>query len=93
MTSRKTNGKNLGKFRYCSLDSLDKTLVNGKLVLCDELSDGEGAMQAGAVGTIMQDGGFKDHAFSFPLSTSYLTLEDGAEVSNFINTTRYVSIL
>ncbi|XP_074349649.1 cucumisin-like [Apium graveolens] len=73
--------------RYCSLDSLDKTLVNGKIVLCDELNDGEGQIQAGAVGTIMQDGGFKDHAFSFPLSTSYLSLEDGAEVSTFINTT------
>ncbi|KAK1364606.1 hypothetical protein POM88_040167 [Heracleum sosnowskyi] len=34
--------------RYCSPHSLDKTLVNGKIVLCDELSDGEGAMQAGA---------------------------------------------
>lgn len=93
MTSPKIYVKLLGIFRYCSLDSLDKTLVKGKIVLCDELSDGEGAMQSGAIGTIMQDGGFKDHAFSFPLSTSYLTLEDGAEVLTFINTTRYASIL
>ncbi|KAL8093530.1 hypothetical protein AgCh_035415 [Apium graveolens] len=73
--------------RYCSLDSLDETLVDGKIVLCDELNDGEGALQSGAIGTIMQDGGFKDDAFSFPLSTSYLSLEDGKEVSTFINTT------
>ncbi|WOG93976.1 hypothetical protein DCAR_0313266 [Daucus carota subsp. sativus] len=73
--------------RYCFPDSLDNSSVAGKIVFCDELSDGEGALQSGAIGTIMQDGGFKDHAFSFPLSTSYLTLEDGAEVLTFINTT------
>ena len=74
--------------RYCFPDSLDNSSVAGKIVFCDELSDGEGALQSGAIGTIMQDGGFKDHAFSFPLSTSYLTLESGAEVLSFINTTR-----
>nr|XP_017240801.1 PREDICTED: cucumisin-like [Daucus carota subsp. sativus] len=73
--------------RYCFPDSLDNSSVAGKIVFCDELSDGEGALQSGAIGTIMQDGGFKDHAFSFPLSTSYLTLEDGAKVLTFINTT------
>lgn len=89
----KIDEKMFDQFRYCSLDSLNKTLVDGKIVFCDALSEGEGALQSGAVGTIMQDGGFKDVAFSFPLSASYLTLEDGAEVSTFINTTRYVSNL
>lgn len=88
VTTQKINEKVLNKFRYCSTDSLDKTLVEGKIVLCDELNDGEGALQSGAIGTIMQDGGFKDDAFSFPLSTSYLSSEDGKEVSTFINTTR-----
>lgn len=88
MTTQKINEKVLGKFRFCSPDSLNKTLVDGKIVLCDELNDGEGALQSGAVGTIMQDGGFKDDAYSFPLSTSYLSLEDGEEVLTFINTTR-----
>lgn len=88
VTSSKINEKVHCKFRYCSPDSLDKTLVDGKIVLCDELSDGEGALQSGAIGTIMQDGGFKDDAFSFPLSASYLSSEDGAKVLSFINTTR-----
>lgn len=67
---------------------MDKTLVNGKIVLCDTLNDGEGALDSGAIGTIMQDGGFKDNAFSFPLPASYLSIKDGQEVSVFINSTR-----
>ncbi|CAI9776423.1 unnamed protein product [Fraxinus pennsylvanica] len=73
--------------RYCDPDTLDKKLVEGTIVLCDTLGDGEPTLVAGATGTIMQDDGFKDFAFSFPLSASYLASTDGTEVFNYINTT------
>ncbi|KAL3514871.1 hypothetical protein ACH5RR_027588 [Cinchona calisaya] len=73
--------------RYCIYDSLDKTKVNGNIVLCDELSDGTATWAAGAIGTVMQDGGFKDFGFLFPLSASYLGTEDGSTVLNYINST------
>ncbi|KAG5557872.1 hypothetical protein RHGRI_007940 [Rhododendron griersonianum] len=73
--------------RYCFVDSLDETLVKDKIVLCDQLSDGEGPLYAGGIGAIMQDDGFKDLAFSFPLSASYLGSTDGAAVFLYINKT------
>ncbi|KAL3523904.1 hypothetical protein ACH5RR_016738 [Cinchona calisaya] len=73
--------------RYCIYDSLDKTKVNGNIVLCDELNDGTATWAAGAIGTVMQDGGFKDFGFLFPLSASYLGTEDGSTVLNYINST------
>ncbi|CAI9091583.1 OLC1v1026650C1 [Oldenlandia corymbosa var. corymbosa] len=73
--------------RYCIYDSLDKTKVNGTIVLCDELMDGTTVLSAGGVGTIMQDAGNKDYAFSFPLSATYLGTEDGSKVDSYINTT------
>ena len=68
------------------------TLVNGTIVLCDQLDDGEGALGAGAIGTIMRDSGFEDVAFSFPLSTSYITLSDGSSVAAYINSTGYIFV-
>ncbi|KAI3458640.1 hypothetical protein Pfo_015303 [Paulownia fortunei] len=68
-------------------DSLDPKLVKDTIVLCDGLSDAEPAAAAGATGTIMQDDGFKDFAFSFPLPASYLGADDGGEVYDYINKT------
>ncbi|CAK9171822.1 unnamed protein product [Ilex paraguariensis] len=73
--------------RYCYPGSLDSTLVNGTIVLCDQLNVGEGALGAGAIGTIMQDSRFQDVAFTFPLSASYITLKDGSSVAAYINST------
>lgn len=69
-------------------ESLNKSLVTGKIVLCDQLSEGDGAAIAGAIGTIMQDVVYKDFAFSYQLPATYLSLEDGGNVSKYINTTR-----
>lgn len=67
---------------------MDPTLVNGTIVLCDTLNEGDTANAAGAVGTVMQDGGNKDAAFSFPIPATYLSLSDGRHVSQYINKTR-----
>ncbi|KAK4480228.1 hypothetical protein RD792_013290, partial [Penstemon davidsonii] len=73
--------------RYCQPDSLDPKLVNGTILLCDGLNDATPAADAGAIGTIMQDNGFKDFAFSFPISASYLGSDDGAKVYDYVNKT------
>ncbi|CAK9171825.1 unnamed protein product [Ilex paraguariensis] len=77
----------VGIYWFCYPGSLDSTLVNGTIALCDLLNDGEGALGAGAIGTIMRDSGFEDVAFSFPLSTSYITLSDGSSVPAYSNST------
>ncbi|KAA8534157.1 hypothetical protein F0562_031650 [Nyssa sinensis] len=74
--------------RYCTGNSLDSNLVKGKIVLCDTLNSGETTLSAGAVGTVMQDAGFKDVAFSFPLPASYLGVNDGSSISKYMNSTR-----
>ncbi|KAA8539667.1 hypothetical protein F0562_026359 [Nyssa sinensis] len=74
--------------RFCRGDSLDPTLVNGTIVLCDALNFGaDGAVSAGAIGTVMQDNGFKDFALSFPLPASYLSSINGTEIFQYINST------
>ncbi|RZC58167.1 hypothetical protein C5167_005463 [Papaver somniferum] len=85
-----TGGFDGSQSRFCTTGSLDKALVTGKIVLCDFLTSGNPALSAGAVGTVMQDGGFKDVAFAFPLPASYLGLDDGSNVSLYLNTTKYL---
>ncbi|KAK8515078.1 hypothetical protein V6N12_001238 [Hibiscus sabdariffa] len=72
--------------RYCWEDSLDKALVAGKIVLCDEVNNGEGAVVAGAIGAIME--GYLDSAFNFPLPVSCLGTDNGTEILNYLNSTR-----
>lgn len=79
------------KWRYCISGSLDATLVKGKIVLCDRFGATE-QYEAGAIGTIMQGGDYEDVVWSFPLSASYVDSSDGAAISLYINTTRYVYI-
>lgn len=73
--------------RYCIPDSLDKTEVNAKIVLCDQLSDASEQSGAGAKGTIMQGDGNHDFASAYPLSASYLDVKEGDAIFNYINTT------
>ncbi|WCJ19690.1 Subtilisin-like protease SBT4.3 [Euphorbia peplus] len=81
-------GYNESVSRYCTEDSLNKKLVNGKIVLCDYISNGEGASVAGAIGTIMQDGYPLDVAYSSPIPSSHLNLDDGYYISQYVNKTR-----
>lgn len=70
--------------RFCSVDTLDKSRVKGKIVLCDSVSEGLGALGAGAAGTVMQDDGFKDVAFAFPIPATYLNSTAGKDVLNYV---------
>ncbi|XWS74902.1 hypothetical protein CRYUN_Cryun01aG0038300 [Craigia yunnanensis] len=73
--------------RYCAPGSLNQTLVKGKIVFCDYESDGEGPIEAGAVGAVFQTGGNKDYVFAYTLPLSNLNLDDGRIVFNYVNTT------
>ncbi|OMO76489.1 hypothetical protein COLO4_25555 [Corchorus olitorius] len=83
----KKYGYNSSDSRYCWPGTLDETLVKGKIVLCDALDYMEGPLDAGAVGAIVQDSGYKDFAFTFPLPASFLELTDGSDILQYINTT------
>ncbi|RWR79430.1 cucumisin-like protein [Cinnamomum micranthum f. kanehirae] len=74
--------------RYCYTGSLNEGEVTGKIVLCDQLTDGVGPFLANALGTIMQDGGWSDFAYSFPLPATFVGLDLGSQVLEYINTTR-----
>ncbi|XP_059627101.1 cucumisin-like [Cornus florida] len=75
--------------RYCMFDnSLDPTLVNGTIVLCDSMTSGEVQLGAGAKGTIMNNDGFQSFGRTFPLPASYLQENDGVSVREYINSTR-----
>ncbi|KAG4923354.1 hypothetical protein JHK87_048894 [Glycine soja] len=74
--------------RFCFSGSLDKKLVHGKIVLCDSRSQVSGPFDAGAVGALVQGQGFRDIPLSFPLPGSYLALQDGVSVYDYINSTR-----
>lgn len=69
---------------------MDEKLVRGKIVLCDELNDGYGAVTARAAGSVMQGDDDRDFAYSFPLPSSYLDLYDGSNVESYLNSTRYL---
>ena len=79
------------KCRYCLEGSLNESLVTGKIVLCDGLGDGVGAMSAGAAGTVMPNDGYTDLSFAFPLPTSCLDSNYTSDVHEYINSTRYSS--
>ena len=72
---------------------MNKSLVNGKIVLCDALNWGEEATTAGAAGMIMRDGALKDFSLSFSLPASYMDWSNGTELDQYLNSTRYFNFI
>ncbi|XP_024029247.1 cucumisin [Morus notabilis] len=73
--------------RYCTTGSLDQNLVKGKIVLCDSFTRGRGAILAGAVGMVITGRESGEVSETFPLPTSYLNPDDGAQIYIYINST------
>ncbi|KAJ9684398.1 hypothetical protein PVL29_016722 [Vitis rotundifolia] len=73
--------------RFCEINSLNPNLVKGKIVLCAALGTGQAAFLAGAVGTVMADGGPKDTGYIYPLPASHLTAGDGKRIAHYISST------
>ncbi|KAK8999569.1 hypothetical protein V6N11_070730 [Hibiscus sabdariffa] len=73
--------------RFCYADSLNKTLVKGKIILCDYYTDSNAPIEVGAVGAVYQTADYKDHVFAYGLPLSNLNLDDGKKVFNYANGT------
>ena len=75
--------------RFCIRNSLDKNLVEGKIILCDQLSNGEVVMLAGVVGSIMR---YNDPYFeaigSYPLPVSVVNPDQATNIIRYIRSTR-----
>ncbi|KAL6327029.1 hypothetical protein AAG906_013507 [Vitis piasezkii] len=80
----KAGGFTGSESRYCYEDSLDKSLVTGKIVLCDETSQGQAVLAAGAAGTIIQMMATRENFF-FPVPTSCLDTSDISKIQQYMN--------
>ncbi|XP_047314241.1 cucumisin-like [Impatiens glandulifera] len=73
--------------RLCQKNSLDATLVKGKIVVCDQFNLGEGALLAGAAGMVIRGDGPKNYAIVFSLPATYVSVNDGNIILAYISTT------
>ncbi|KAL6280245.1 hypothetical protein ACE6H2_017126 [Prunus campanulata] len=71
----------------CFDGAMNSYKVKGKIVFCEGIGDGSGILSADGVGAIMADSLFTDSAFSFPLSATVITTEDGQRVLDYIGST------
>ncbi|XP_077238871.1 subtilisin-like protease SBT4.3 isoform X1 [Tasmannia lanceolata] len=76
--------------RSCGLGCLDKKLVKGKIVFCDQLSDGEEPLLAGALGMIAVDSlvNFPYLSFAYPLPATILSQNSSVAVQLYMNKTK-----
>ncbi|KAL2902557.1 Cucumisin [Bienertia sinuspersici] len=92
-----TTSSNSSLSRFCLPDTLNRTLVKDKIVVCDALVNGTEAFIAGAVGTIMHFVQPHDIPYSFPLPASHIHGDDAARVisytRNLTSTTPFGTIL
>lgn len=62
--------------------------MKGKIVLCDELSNGQSVFLSGAAGTVMRDAEKRDNTKPFPLPATFLNGDDGDKALRYIRSTR-----
>ncbi|XP_065871979.1 cucumisin-like [Euphorbia lathyris] len=79
-----TNG---GNPWYCTKGSLNKTMVEGKIVVCDDASSVSGAIYAGAVGSIMRNGRLNDMERIYDLPASVISMSDEADILQYLGST------
>ncbi|KAL8509394.1 hypothetical protein ACS0TY_016561 [Phlomoides rotata] len=72
----------------CDPGTLSRIKVKGKIVLCQG-SGGEAVVQElGGAGIIMSQDVFRDTAFITTAPGTYVSLQDGQKINNYINSTR-----
>lgn len=76
----------------CGLYSLDRSVVEGKIVLCylsnpSDLPDG-GVYVSGGAGAIIMYDITNDTAFSFMVPATVISSEQGEVIKSYINSTR-----
>ncbi|XP_077236864.1 subtilisin-like protease SBT4.13 [Tasmannia lanceolata] len=76
--------------RGCELGCLDKELVKGKIVFCDQHSQGEGPLTAGALGMILEDSqmSYSDDSTAYPIPATLLSPKSSAAVELYMNKTK-----
>ncbi|XP_023644696.1 subtilisin-like protease SBT4.3 [Capsella rubella] len=74
---------------YCSEGCLDRDLVKGKIVLCDDFLGNREAYLAGATGAIVQNTFYPDIPFLLPLPASSLSVEDYETIKSYIKSTEH----
>ncbi|KAM3732734.1 hypothetical protein ACB098_11G082000 [Castanea mollissima] len=68
---------------------LDSSLVEGKIIVCDDIQVFEEAYRAGALGVIMLNDERKDVALIFPLPASTLAIDQYGALQSFLSSTKY----
>ncbi|XP_038892474.1 cucumisin-like [Benincasa hispida] len=71
--------------RFCSENSIDSSLVSGKILLCDSvLPPSSFVYFSDAAGVVMNDNGVKNPSNSYPLPSSYLETVDGNAIKTYM---------
>ena len=74
--------------KYCIPGALDMNKVKGKIVLCEDRSDGSGVMMANGAGVIMPSRAFDNFALPFPLPTTIISTEDISKVLEYVRSSK-----
>ncbi|XP_010477301.1 PREDICTED: subtilisin-like protease SBT4.3 [Camelina sativa] len=74
---------------YCLEGCVDRDLVKGKIVLCDDFLGNKEAHLAGATGAIVLNTLYLDIAFVLPLPASSLSLKDYESIKSYIQSTEH----
>lgn len=73
---------------YCIPGELDMNKVKGKIVLCEDRSDGSGVIMAKGAGVIMPSRPFDNFALPFHLPTTIISTEDISKVLEYIRSSK-----
>ncbi|XP_065869776.1 cucumisin-like [Euphorbia lathyris] len=82
-----SSGKTGSSPRSCMLDSLNNTLVEGKIVLCDDRFDEEYLLSIGAFGIVSNFGSRGDVAYIFALPATLISPTNMTYVLKYLNST------
>ncbi|XP_073314774.1 subtilisin-like protease SBT4.3 [Primulina huaijiensis] len=74
--------------RVCDLDCLDRRIVKGKVVLCNEFDGMEEAFSAGAVGSVVPSTDSPDVSFVVPFPASGLSPQRYIDLQVYFNSTK-----
>nr|XP_010919429.2 cucumisin [Elaeis guineensis] len=73
--------------KYCFRGALNSYKTEGKIVLCGTILDGSGVLMADGLGVIMSSPKYSDFAFSYPLPATLVSVEDGKQILDYIQST------
>ncbi|RWR75994.1 subtilisin-like protein protease SBT4.3 isoform X1 [Cinnamomum micranthum f. kanehirae] len=72
----------------CLAECLDRKLVKGKIIFCEKINSGDGALSSGAQGQIMQTKKEIDDSPIFPLPSTIVDMAQGDNIKSYIKSTK-----